>query len=98
MTFQGSWLAYPCSTPFGIMEIALPVRKRNEARDFVLNAFRHHGIRTRVADRGILPTSVCSTPFGIIGIRTWGGVTCERVGFGAQRLSASLEFAQFDGY
>ena len=59
-----------CSTPFGIMEFALEKDAAARGRDSVLNAFRHHGIRTSI-QAPIVFIAAC-----------------------AQRLSASLEFAQ----
>ncbi|MDT4952787.1 MAG: hypothetical protein QOJ02_925 [Acidobacteriota bacterium] len=67
---------YPCPTRPG---------------DSVLNAFRHHwNLHNRIVIDEY-PLTMCSTPFGIIGIFTvavYGYTTCSNR---AQRLSASLE-------
>src|SRR5258708_11455990 len=60
----------------------------------VLNAFRHHWNSHFAQEFYAGETVKCSTPFGIIGIRTdVPGKLFGLAGRGAQRLSASLEFA-----
>src|SRR5688572_23027854 len=59
----------------------------------VLNAFRHHRNSHTILLYHHLPVTLCSTPFGIIGIRTIRSLTADAGPTSAQRLSASSEFA-----
>ena len=75
------------------MEFALAVSERAKSVHRVLNAFRHHwNSHLAIAEPDIILLE-CSTPFGIIGIRTTAAMTTATVDISAQRLSASLEFA-----
>src|SRR5688572_20024632 len=45
----------------------------------VLNAFRHHRNSHKLRSIGLKVSSMCSTPFGIIGIRTEGSAAAQTV-------------------
>ena len=59
----------------------------------MLNAFRHHWNSHWHSFDLAAPKNLCSTPFGIIGIRTRFNFQRRFAFLSAQRLSASLEFA-----
>ena len=66
-------------------------RAHNRCLDRVLNAFRHHR-KTHLGQRGCVhSSSMCSTPFGIIGRLTVSSCRIFKNGSSAQRLSASSE-------
>ena len=74
-------------------EFARCWRSSRSCRCWVLNAFRHHRNSHRSCLSNLTRQSPCSTPFGIIGIRTPDRVSTRPSKPSAQRLSASSEFA-----
>ena len=74
-------------------EFAPPILPSTPSCESVLNAFRHHRNSHCIPPRFADDYFQCSTPFGIIGIRTGVQVFFYNSPFCAQRLSASSEFA-----